>query len=158
MIAMNTTYELFAMGMRYVFIVLIVYILVRIVLRSVREYRTVKKIKRGMQQFSAGNITVSLPEDLEGESFSLSRETTIGAAKRCDIVFENCGLAPIHAAIYEKKGDVYLSDYGSKEGIWLNGERIGKKPEMLFEGDLIEMGELALIVHLLGEEDAIEED
>ena len=154
---MNTAYELVAMGMRYIFAVLIVYLLFRIVVRSIREYRTVRRIKRNLEPVYAGYITISLPEDFEGESFPLSCETTIGSTRRCDICFEDCGLEPIHAVIYEKKGEVYISGYGRKDGIWLNGEKIGKKPELLFNGDLIEMGELALILHLPGEEDECEE-
>jgi len=155
---MNTAYEIAAMGMRYVFVALIVYLLVRIVIRSIREYRTVRRIKRKMEPVYAGHITISLPEDFEGESFPLGYETIIGSTRRCDICFEDCGLEPVHAAIFEKKGNVYLSRYGNQEGIWLNGERIGKKPEILSDGDLIEMGELALILHLPGEEDDFEED
>lgn len=155
---MNDAYELLALGMRYVFIALIVYILVRIVLRSVNEYRIVKRIKRKTQPLYTGYITVRLPEDLAGERFPLRQETTIGSARRCDIAFENCGLEPVHAAVYEKKGEVYLSDYGTREGSWLNGERMGKKPRPLMEGDLIEMGELALILHLPGKAEEYEQD
>lgn len=155
---MNTAYEIAAIGMRYVFVVLIVYLLCRIVVRSISEYRTVRRIKRNIEPVYAGYITISLPEDFEGESFPLNSETTIGSTRRCDICFEDCGLEPMHAVIYEKKGEVYLSGYGSKDEIWLNGERLGKKPEPLYDGDLIEMGELALILHLPGEEEELEED
>lgn len=154
---MNTAYEIAALGMRYVFLALIFYILLRIILHSVSEYRMIRKIKKNVQPFSSGYLTVTSPETLIGERFLLSRENTIGSARRCDIVFEDCGLAPVQAAIYEKKGEVYLSDYGSRDGVWLNGERIGKKEELLFEGDLIEMGDLALILHLPGEEDVVEQ-
>lgn len=156
--AVNDAYELLAMGMRYVFIALIIYILIRIVLYSVKEYRVVKQIKKRAEPLYTGYITVRLPEKLAGERFPLSQETTIGSARRCDIVFENCGLEPVHAAVYEKKGEVYLSDYGTREGSWLNGERLGKKPKPLMEGDLIEMGELALILHLPGKEEECEQD
>ena len=150
----ESAYDIVAMAMRYVFLALILYILFRLVQRSVSEYRAVQQIKQKVRAVSPGYLEVTQPESLRGEKYPLGRENTIGRAKRCDISVPLDSLAPVHAFLFEKKDGLYLADYGSHAGVLLNGERVGRKDELLYTGDSLQMGELALILHLAGEEEA----
>lgn len=150
----ESAYDIVAMAMRYFFLALILYILIRVVQHSVSEFRTVQQIKQKVRSVSPGYLEVTEPESLRGEKYPLRRENTLGRAKRCDISVPLASLAPVHAFLFEKKDGLYLADYGSHEGVLLNGERVGRKDELLYTGDSLQMGELVLTLHLAGEEDA----
>ncbi|MEL7608227.1 MAG: FHA domain-containing protein [Bacillota bacterium] len=152
-----TAYEIAALSMRYVFLVLVLLIVLQLVTRSVSEFRALQRFRRQLRSASPGYLEVHAPEDIRGERFALRRETTIGKARRCDIWIDAAGLAPVHAAIYERKGKVYLADYGSKNGVILNGVRMDKKDEQLFDGDRIGMGEMEFYLYLLASEDKDEQ-
>lgn len=149
----ESAYDIVAMAMRYVFLALILYILFRLVQRSLSEYRSVQQIKKKVRSVSPGYLEALEPESLRGEKYPLRRENTLGRAKRCDISVPLDSLSPVHAFLFEKKDGLYLADYGSREGVLLNGERIGRKDELLYTGDTLQMGELVLMLHLAGEEE-----
>ena len=150
----ENAYDIVAVGMRYFFLILILYILLRLVQHSVKEFKTVQQIKQKVRSVSPGYLEVVSPEELSGTKYPLKRENTIGRAKRCDISVQLNTLAPVHAFLFEKKDGLYLADYGSSIGVLLNGERIiKKKDELLYTGDTLEMGELVMVLHLAGEEE-----
>lgn len=146
----ETAYDIVATGMRYFFILLIVYILVRLVIQSVREYRSMQQVKQRVRSVSPGYLEVIAPLDIAGERFPLRRENTIGRSKRADIVIDHKTLASIHAFIYEKKDGLYISNYGSRNVVLINGER-AKNEELLYTGDRLGMGAVTLCLHLRNE-------
>ena len=152
----ETAYDLVALGMRYFFIALILYILLRVVLHSVREYRAVQEIKHHVRQFSPGYMEILEPVERCGEIHHLRHENSIGSAKNCDIRIEGVGLAPSHALLYLKKEGLYLASLGSRTPVLLNDEPIGKQEEFLYTADELCMGELRVLMHLYGEEPADE--
>lgn len=149
----ENAYDIVAMGMRYFFLLLILYILIRLVQHALSEFKAVQQIKQQVRSVSPGYLEVLAPEELCGEKYALRRENTIGRSKRCDIPVMLPSLALIHAFLYEKKDGLYITDYGSRAGVLLNGERIGKRDELLYTEDTLQMGELICTVHLSGEEE-----
>ena len=150
----ETAYDIVALGMRYFFLILILYILIRLIQHSVREYKAMQEVKQQVRSISPGYLEVLSPEALAGQRYALKRESTIGRSKRADIVIDSVALAPIHAVLYEKKNGLYVADYGSAAGVLLNGERIPKpKEELLYTQDTLQMGDLLLMLHLEGEEE-----
>ena len=154
----ETAYDIVTQGMRYFFIALIFYILLRVVLQSLREYRSMQEIKQKVRSVSPGYLEVLAPLELAGEKFPLKRENTVGRSKRADICIDHRTLAPIHAFIYEKKDGLYIANYGSNNVVLLNGERICKNEELLYTADTIGMGAVIFRLHLSGEELFEEED
>jgi pSer/pThr/pTyr-binding forkhead associated (FHA) protein len=140
-----------AIAMRYLFVALIVYILLRVVINSIREVGVMMKLRRklGRQGSVMGELEVVAPENAEyyGTTFTLRRENTIGRSGNCDMVLKDNTISPVHAAVYEKRGKVYLSNYGRSKHLFLNGEPI-KHDAQLFDNDLIELGRAALLVHM----------
>ena len=149
----ENAYDIVAMGMRYFFLLLILYILIRLVQHSVSEFRAVQQIKQQVRSVSPGYLEVKEPESLRGEKYALRREDSLGRAKRCTIPIQLGSLAPVHAFFYEKKDGLYVMDYGSSAGVLLNGERIRKREELLYTSDILQMGELVMKLHLAGEEE-----
>lgn len=146
-------YDIVASSMRYFFLLLIIYILLRLVQHSFSEFRAVQQIKKRVRSVSPGYLEALLPEEFLGRRFPLGRENTIGRSKRCNISIPLPSLAPTHAFIYEKKGGLYISDYGSRQGVLLNDERIGRHEEYLYTEDKLQFGGFICVLHLSGEEE-----
>lgn len=151
-------YDIVTLGMRYFFIALILYILLRLILQSITEFKAVQNIKRQVRGVSPGYLMATAPEELAGEVYRLRRENTIGRGKRCDISIPHSSLAQLHAFIYEKQKGLYVADYGSHAGVLLNGEPIKKREELLYTQDELQLGDLIFRLHLTGEEQAEKEE
>ena len=83
---------------------------------------------------------------LSGESWVITTETIIGRDPTCEIQIFDRQVSRHHAKIKpNKKGQVVISDLDSKNGVFLNGERISK-PVSLKDGDAIK---IALIQQLI---------
>lgn len=149
----ETAFTIVAEGMRYLFLLLILYILVRLTQHSLREFRAVQEVKRQVRSVSPGYLEILRPEAHAGERHALKRENTIGRSKRADLSFDLASLAPLHAVIYEKRDGLYVAGSSGRMGVLLNGEPIKKRrEELLYTQDTIEMGELLCKLHLRGEE------
>lgn len=72
----------------------------------------------------------------------LDEELTIGSKPKCDIVWKNPDVAPVHARIFVKDQIVYIEDFGTPDGTRLGGMRI-YAPNRLRSGDEISMGSVA---------------
>lgn len=152
----ESAYDIVALGMRYFFIVVICYILLRLILHSITEFKAVQQIKQQVRGISPGYLEVLAPKELCGEKYSLRRENTVGRGKRCDISIQHASLAQLHAFIYEKRKGLYLADYGSRAGVLLNDTTVKKREELLYTQDKITLGDVVLKLHLVGE--AVEEE
>lgn len=149
----ETAYDIVATGMRYFFLALMIYILVRLVQHSVTEYKAVQAAKEQVRSISPGYLEAILPEEIAGERYALRRENTIGHSRRCSIQVNLPGVSPVHAMLYQKKDGLYLSDFGSRSGSLLNDEPIGKKEELLYTQDILQFGDFCCKLHLAGEEE-----
>lgn len=150
----ETAYDIVALGMRYVFVAMIVYILLRTANSVYREYTCERSIRKGVSAASWGAVEVVAPADAPflGEEYILKRENTIGRAKRCDICLPHESLSSVHAAVFQRREKLYISDYGSKNGVKVNGEKV-RRDYRLEDGDVLSLGRVLLKVHLGGEED-----
>lgn len=149
----DTAYDILALIMRYFFLLLIFYILLRLIRSSLRDYRSIRKAKRQLANYISGYIEICEPHEFSDLWYELGRETTIGSDKGCDIYFDIPELAPIHATIYETGGKVYISGLGTGSGVYVNGRKIKRKDMRLQNGDNIELGSLRFLLHPYGEED-----
>lgn len=148
----ESAFNIVVLGARYFFVVLILYILLRVVLHSVTEFKSIQSIKKQVRGVSPGYLIVRTPAELRGKKFKLARENSIGSQKRADIIIEHKSVASTHAFIYEKKQYLYIMDYGSAP-VFVNSEQVKKREERLYDEDEITIGEVSLLLHLGGEED-----
>lgn len=77
------------------------------------------------------SINTRIPVEAEG--------VTIGRGMlNKEYGLNNSGIGKIHARIYEQDGRIYASDLGSRNGTYLNGERLNKRtPVVIEKGDII---------------------
>lgn len=71
---------------------------------------------------------------------TLARDKTIfGRGKECDVLVSDSSISKQHFAIESILGDFFVYDLGSKNGTFLNGERLMGK-QLLRDNDTIEAG------------------
>jgi hypothetical protein len=80
---------------------------------------------------------------LEADHITLGRAATEG-----QIGLADRSVSPLHARIRWRNGQYWLYDEGSTSGTFLNHERLGLGPRPLTDGDLIQLGRVALRVEL----------
>ena len=73
---------------------------------------------------------------LKGLQWPVSSELIIGREESCDIVIPDRQVSRQHARIYPSSEGVFLEDLGSKNGTYLNSQRV-VDPQQLHEGDEI---------------------
>ena len=73
---------------------------------------------------------------LKGLQWLVNSELIIGREESCDIVIPDRQVSRQHARIYPSNEGVFLEDLGSKNGTYLNSQRI-VNPQQLHEGDEI---------------------
>jgi len=84
-------------------------------------------------------FVVVLSGDRMGEMFPLGDDrTTIGRGLQTDVRINDEGISRTHALVQADDGDYYLSDAGSTNGTFANGDKVDRHP--LREGDKIQIG------------------
>lgn len=82
-----------------------------------------------------------------GETFILcGNEVTIGSGRRSDIVLMSNQVARLHALLVLYEDGWAIEDVSSGRGTLLNGNRI-TSPQLLFDGDIIALGDERLYYH-----------
>jgi len=80
-----------------------------------------------------------------GDVFPLiSRETSIGRHKNCDIILNYPTVSRLHAVIVCAKTGWYITNIKSDSEVLINGKKLEKK-EILKTGDKISLGSIILI-------------
>ncbi len=149
----RTVFDLLAMGMRYWFAALAVYILFRVVVSVSREFSRERDESRyATGSYAMGILEVVAPQDnrkIYGARFPLRQENKIGRSSSCDIRIKDRSLAPVQALISQRGRQVVLSDYGSRKGVRLNGQRLTGDIALL-DGDEIRLSDVVLLLHIEG--------
>lgn len=65
---------------------------------------------------------------------------TIGRTPDNDMIMKDMAISKAHAAIRISKGSFFIEDCGSTNGTRLNGVRVGNKPVLLRDRDVIALG------------------
>ena len=77
----------------------------------------------------------------DGTPIALTKEmTTIGRSASNDIEVDAEGISRQHASIRRDTDGFFVSDLGSTNGTFVNGEQVGSEPRRLSDGDRIELG------------------
>ena len=81
---------------------------------------------------------------LQGKSFPLTGELTIGRSEQCQVRVEgDTYVSTMHARIFERDGSYMVEDLGSTNGTYLNRRRI-TAPAELQRGDRVKVGKTVL--------------
>ena len=93
---------------------------------------------------SLGSARLISP-DKQSEAYQLvTRETSIGRNKNCDIVLVHPTVSRLHAVVVCAKDGWYVADVKSQAGVLLNGKPIEKKAGIK-TGDRLTFGAVTLI-------------
>jgi pSer/pThr/pTyr-binding forkhead associated (FHA) protein len=99
-----------------------------------------ERIRRALRRFRLPPpaLPLSLPEEIEGESF------TIGRSDACDLVLGDQSVSRRHAQLSRTSVGWLLSDLGSTNGTRVNGWRV--KQVRVRPGDRVQVGRVRLRV------------
>ena len=79
-----------------------------------------------------------------GKTISLHGErVVVGRMPDCDFVLQDESISRHHACIFRREQSFYVKDLDSRNGTYLNGERI-REPACLSDGDQIQLYEVTL--------------
>src|SRR4051794_39531273 len=89
-----------------------------------------------------------ISNDQKGRIYPLAQRLTIGRGINNDIVTADLRASRLHAAVEQVESGLsyVLVDPGSTNGTFVNGQRVARAD--LHDGDLIQIGDFALIVEL----------
>lgn len=133
-----SSYTTVALGMRYFFIVAILYILIRLVWQSVNEFKELQRVKSQVAGTYWRYIVFTAPEELHGVKYALENETILGRASKCNICLAYRGMKRRHANIYLSGSSTWLCLY-KKRDAYHNGQPITRRNTELCSGDEIEL-------------------
>ena len=102
----------------------------------------------GLVPFTEARLCV-VSNDQKGRIYPIGARLTIGRGVNCDIVTADLRASRTHAEVQRRPDGRYqLTDPGSTNGTLVNGQRVNQTE--LHDGDLIQIGDFALIVELSG--------
>lgn len=84
---------------------------------------------------------------LNGQRWNILEEVIIGREVDCDVVIPDRQVSRAHARLTRQEKGVLLEDLGSKNGTYLNGDRIDE-PVFLQDGDVLMIAMLQTFVFL----------
>ena len=80
---------------------------------------------------------------LSGESIKIDKDTMIvGRSRTCDVIIPSAKVSRQHASISRVNGELYMEDLGSANGVWKDGEKIGRSK--ISDGDVYTISEETL--------------
>lgn len=118
-----------ASGMRYLMLVIVLYVVVRMLLALFFK-KTTDPVR--------GKLVNSITDE---EIFLYDREMSLGRNKKCDVVLPFDTVSRLHAVLAYRNRGFVIFDTFSKSGVSVNGEKIDKKSR-LHHGDVIDIGGL----------------
>lgn len=142
-------YSFISTVLSYVFTV-IIYLFIFSVMRLI--YMDVKKMSRfESEDFSAAPTAslrltkskVPLTSEVK-RRYPIYGEAVIGRSKKCDIVINEKFVSGEHLKIWYEDGEWYLEDLGSRNGTFVNDQRI-RKTVLLDPEDVISIGGLNFV-------------
>ncbi|NTW71069.1 MAG: FHA domain-containing protein [Eubacteriaceae bacterium] len=138
-------FELISTILKYIFIVIIYYFIYGIIRLIYLDISTTsytgKKISGKYPYLKLINQREKLKFKVD-ESYVLDGDKTIGRTPKNEIFIQDPFLSGEHAGIAIDHGICYIFDMGSKNGTFVNDEKISKKRHELTNGDAIHLGQL----------------
>jgi len=83
-----------------------------------------------------------------GKSYPITKEITIGRSDSCDLLMDDNLVSKRHALIQKIKDEYLIRDLNSKNGTYVNNQRIStEKYVRLKKGDIVKIGrtEMAIV-------------
>jgi pSer/pThr/pTyr-binding forkhead associated (FHA) protein len=89
---------------------------------------------------AGARLRIVEPTDRSGQNYEIGEEVVLGRSPACAISLERDSFASsVHARIYQRDGEMWVEDLGSRNGTYVNDERL-EGPVPLERGDLVKIG------------------
>ncbi len=85
-------------------------------------------------------VTLYIENRNESKVVELDRELSIGRTPAAQLVLDDEGLSRVNTVIFADGEEVLVTDEGSTNGTFLNGEQISGRPRVLTNGDRLKIG------------------
>ena len=105
---METAYDMLASLARYLFVLIMLFIIAASAVLSAREGRMMRRARR-IARTNIRYIKMTEPDELNGRRFYINGECTMGSGDNDDIVINSCGLSRAHARLFDHNGTVCIS-------------------------------------------------
>ena len=148
---MNEIHEVAAYAMRYWFLLLMALMLFAVVYISVKEYKQRKLVLSEAGKYM-GYLEIAYGNDeLVGINIAIEEKNSVGSSPKSDIFIDDSSVLKSHALLYLERDRLLVSPLG-EGAVHVNGRK-ALKPKRLKDGDIIEFGSIATILHLREEHD-----
>ena len=149
-------FDIFILMLRVIFIFLLYFFLYQVVRVISRELQTPPSAPaRQPTAVTPGSSTGPAPPVMTvvdaaqssvpvGTVFSLQSNTSIGRVEGNTVVIPDAFVSSRHARLAQTNGRWYLTDLGSTNGTFVNGQRLGQNAELVKDGDIIQFGRIRL--------------
>lgn len=133
-----------------VFFTLIIYLFIFSIIRLI--YLDIKSMNVSKVNLDKGFSTLRLRSKKEYLHFKvediyvLSKSMTIGRQDKNDIVIKDSFISGIHAQFTIENGEIYLKDLGSKNGTFINEEKLeDNSKKLLKDRDILKIGQVEFV-------------
>lgn len=137
-------FEFISKALTFVFVI-IIYLFIMAIIRMIMMDISAMRRKKSGGFAEAYLKLINLRHELDfmvDESYEISGNHVIGRGKKCDISIGDRCISGENSRIFKSSGKFYLEDLGSKNGTYLNGEKLTDKALELLDGDKISIGRL----------------
>lgn len=133
--------------LKYLFTVIIyifIFAIIRLIYLDIRSSSQKATVRKNAPYLKLLNQRDFLPFKVE-EDYSLEGNITLGRLDKNDICIRDPYISSTHLALAERAGKYYIRDMQSKNGTYLNGQRLVAEEKQLQNGDRIYLGQLEFI-------------
>jgi len=107
--------------------------------------KAVRQPRRVDRQAGPVQLAIVEPAQLQGRTYPLADELTVGRAAGCQVAIDDTFASQIHARVFSQAGQVYVEDLGSTNGTYLNTKKV-EGPEPVRRGDRLQVGNTVMEV------------
>jgi hypothetical protein len=111
--------------------------------KGARAAKGKPKGKRGRGKGGPPVLAALAPPELEGRSYPLDDEITVGRAAGCHVTLDDSYASQLHARVFARDGTWYVEDLGSTNGTYLNRRKVSG-PMVMSRGDKLQIGNTVL--------------
>ena len=144
--AQNLPFDIFILGLRIAFIVLIYLFLFQIMRVVVRDLRQGGGTEAPQVKSKYGKLVIVEPGKSRlapGTTFTLQAVTSVGRKAHNSIVLDDDFVSSEHSLISWRDGSIWLEDVASTNGTFLNNAEV-TRPVAVSEGDIVGIGRVRL--------------
>lgn len=128
---------------KYLFIIIIYAFMLSIIRLIYLDIKGISKADKSQTYLKLINMKEDLPFKLS-EHYSLNGDVSIGRGSENKIVIKDPFISKEHVKFFKEEDNYYIEDLNSANGTYLN-ERKLENVERLYNGDIINMGQLGFI-------------